>query len=112
MLGVLLGAVFAFLFGATVLILIFGAWRIEDECNEREQEIRKIRAQAARIPRFIVVSQPTGPRRGQLDEALLRQVQQYLEAEQQLADEFVLQPSMESLYRDSGRRPTSHSERQ
>ena len=33
---------------------------------------------------------------------------QYLEAEQLLADEFVLQPSIESLYRESGRRLTIH----
>ena len=108
MLGVLIGGLFTFLFGGMVLILVFGARRIEEEFNEREQEIQKIRADAARIPRFIVVSQPAAPRSGPLDEGLLGQVQQYLEAEQRLANEFVLQPSMESLYRDSGRRPMSH----
>ena len=108
MLGVLIGGLFTFLFGGMVLILVFGARRIQDEFNEREQEMQKIRAAAARLPRFIVVSQPPGPRSGPLDEGLLWQVQQYLEAEQRLADEFVLQPSMESLYRDSGRRPMSH----
>ena len=70
--------------------------------------MKKVRTDAARIPRFFVVSQPTSPRRGPLDEALIRQLQQYLEAEQLLADEFVLQPSIESLYRESGRRPMSH----
>ena len=108
MLGVLIGGLFTFLFGAMMLILVFGARRIEDEFNERAQEIQKIRADAARIPRFIVVSQPTSPRIGPLDEAILGQVQQYLDAEQLLADEFVLQPSMERLYRDSGRRPMIH----
>jgi hypothetical protein len=108
MLGVLIGGLFTFLFGAIVLILVFGTRRIDDELNERQREIQKIRADAARIPRFIVVSPPTGARCGPLDEALFWQVQQYLEAEQLLADQFVLQPSMESLYRDSGRRPTSH----
>jgi hypothetical protein len=108
MLGVLIGGLFTFLFGAIVLILVFGARRIEDEFNERAQEIQKIRADAARIPRFIVVSPPTGPRSGPLDERLFWQVQQYLEAEQLLADEFVLRPSMETLYRESGRRPVSH----
>ena len=108
MLGVLIGGLFTFLFGAMMLILVFGARRIDEEFNEKAQEIQKIRADAARVPRFIVVSRPTSPRSGPLDEALLWQVQQYLEAEQLLADQFVLQPSMESLYRDSGRRPTSH----
>jgi hypothetical protein len=108
MLGVLIGGLFAFLFGAMLLILVFGAQRIEGEFNEREQEIQKIRAAAARIPRFIVVSPPASARSGPLDEALLWQVQQYLETEQLLADEFVLRPSIESLYRDSGRRPVSH----
>lgn len=108
MLGVLIGGLFTFLFGAMMLILVFGARRIDEEFNEKAQEIQKIRADAARVPRFIVVSRPPSPRSGPLDEALLWQVQQYLEAEQLLADQFVLQPSMESLYRDSGRRPTSH----
>ena len=108
MLGVLIGGLFTFLFGAMVLILVFGARRIEDEFNERAQEIQEIRAAAARIPRFIVVSPPTGARSGPLDEALFWQVQRYLEAEQLLADEFVLRPSMESLYRESGRKPVSH----
>jgi hypothetical protein len=108
MLGVLIGGLFTFLFGAMVLILVFGARRIDDEFNERAQEIQKIRADAARIPRFIMLRQPTSPRSGPLDEALLWQVQQYVEAEQLLVDQFVSQPSMESLYRDSGRRPTSH----
>ena len=108
MLGALIGGLFTFLFGGMLLMLFFGARRIEEEFSERQREIQKVRADAARIPRFIVVSQPTSPRSGPLDEAILRQVQQYLDAEQLLADEFVLQPSMESLYRDSGRRPMSH----
>ena len=108
MLGVLIGGLFTFLFGGMMLMLFFGARRIEDEFNESQREITKVRADAARIPRFIVVSQPTSPRSGPLDDSILWQVQQYLDAEQLLADEFVLQPSMESLYRDSGRRPMSH----
>ncbi len=108
MLGVLVGGLFAFLFGAMVLALFFGARSVEDQFNERAQEIEKIRAEAARIPRFIVVSQPPAPHAGPLDEKLFWQVQQYLDAEQQLADQFVLQPSVESLYRESGSRPTRH----
>jgi hypothetical protein len=108
MMGVLIGGLFTFVFGAMLLILVLGARRVEDEFNERAQEIQKIRAHASGIPRFIVVSPPTGTRSAPLDEALLWQVRQYLEAEQLLADEFVLRPSLESLYRDSARRPVSH----
>jgi hypothetical protein len=107
MLGVLIGGLFTFLFGAIVLILVFRA-RTEDEFNRRLRETQKIPADAARVPRFIGVSQPTGAPSGPLDEALLWQVRQYLEAEQLIADEFVLRPSMESLYRESGRRPVGH----
>ena len=108
MLGVLIGGLFIFAFGGMLLILVLGARRIEDEIKARTLEARESRANAARIPRFFVVTQPTRPRGGQPDEALLWQLQQYLEAEQTLADEFVLQPSIESLYRESARKLTVH----
>jgi hypothetical protein len=108
MLGVLIGGLFIFAFGGLLLILVLGARRIEDEMRVRALAERKARAEVARIPGFFVVSQPARPRAGQLDEALLWQLQQYLEAEQTLADEFVLQPSIESLYRESGRKLTTH----
>jgi hypothetical protein len=108
MLGVLIGGLFTFLFGGMMLILLLGARRIEDEMKERAREVSEIRADAARIPRFFLVAQPAGREVGRLDEALVGRLQQYLEAEQLLADEFVLQPSLESLYRESGRRLTVH----
>ncbi len=108
MLAILIGVLSAFAFGGMLLILILGARRIEDELVERAREAQEIRAAAARIPRFFVVTQPASHRIGQVDEALLCQLQQYLEAEQTLADEFVLQPSIESLYRGAGRRLTAH----
>ncbi len=108
MLGVLIGALFMFAFGGMLLILFLGARRIEDEFKDRAREVHKIRADAARIPRFFALTQPAGPAVGRVDEALLWQLQQYLDAEQLLADEFVLQPSIESLYRESGRRLTAH----
>lgn len=108
MLGVLIGCLCAFGFGGMLLILFFGARQIEDDLTQRAQEAQKIRADAARIPRFFVISQPASPRAGRPDEAFLSQLQDYLDAEQTLADEFVLQPSIESLYRESGRRITTH----
>lgn len=108
MLGILIGGLFTFLFGGLVLILFFGAQRIEEELAQRAREAETIRVDAARIPRFFVVTQPALPAVGRVDEALLGQLQQYLTAEQTLADEFVLQPSMESLYRNSGTTITAH----
>jgi len=108
MLGILIGGLFTFLFGGLLLILFFGAQRIEEELAQRAREAQKIHADAAGIPRFFVVTQPAVPAVGRVDEALLLQLQQYLTAEQTLADEFVLQPSMESLYRESGRKITAH----
>jgi hypothetical protein len=108
MLGILIGGLFTFTFGGMLLILFLGARRIEDELKVRAREVQEIRAEAARIPRFFVVTQPAGREVGRSDDALLGQLQQYLEAEQILANEFVLQPSIESLYRESGRRLTVH----
>ena len=108
MLGALIVGLFTFAFGGMLLILILGARRIEDELRERAREAREVRTETARIPRFFVVTRPAGPAVGRVDEALLGQLQQYLDAEQVLADEFVLQPSVESLYRESGRRLTVH----
>lgn len=108
MLGVLIGGLFAFVFGAMLLMLLVGARKIEDEIEERAREQREVRARAARTPRFFVVTQPASPVAERLDEAVLWKLQQYLDAEQTLADEFVLQPSIESLYRESDRRLTVH----
>jgi|MudIll2142460700_1097286.scaffolds.fasta_scaffold116610_2 hypothetical protein len=108
MLAILIGGLFALLFAGMMLAIFFGAQRAEEEFKERAREAQEIREQAARIPRFLVVNRPTSPRPAPPDDALLWQVQQYLEAEQTLADEFVLQPSIESLYRESGRRITTH----
>lgn len=105
----ILVVLFTFAFGGMVLIVFFGARRVEEELNERARERQEIRAQVARIPRFFVVTtQSAAPRVGPLDDAFLGQLQQYLDAEQTLADEFVLHPSVESLYRESGRKITTH----
>jgi hypothetical protein len=108
MLGVLLGGLFMFTLGGTVLILLLGVRRIENGRRERVREAQEIRAEAARIPRFFAVTPPAGPQNEQVDEALLWQLQEYLDVEQVLADEFVRQPTIESLYRESGRRLAGH----
>ncbi len=107
MLGIVI-VLSTFAFGGMLLIVFLGARRIEDEFAEKTRVEEAIRAKAAWIPRFFVVTPPTAPRVGPLDDAFLGQLQQYLDAEQTLADEFVLQPSVENLYRDSGRKLTAH----
>lgn len=108
MLALLIGVLFAFMFGGMMLILYFGAQGVEGELQKREQAAREFRERATHVPRFLVVGQGKGGRTPQIDDALLWQVQQYLETEQTLADEFVLRPSIESLYRESGRRLVGH----
>lgn len=108
MLGILIGGLFTFAFGGMLLIVVLGARRVEDELKERAKEVHDICADAARIPRFFLANQPADHAVARPDEALIGQLQQYLEAEQHFADEFVLQPSIESLYRESGRRLTVH----
>lgn len=108
MIGVLIGGLFTFLFGGVLLIVLFGAQEIEADLKAKEREARKVRAAGAHVPRFFVISQPAGSQAGKIDEAFASQVQHYLETEQVLADEFVSQPSMENLYRESGSRLTWH----
>jgi len=113
MLGILIGGLFTFAFGGLLLIVVLGARRVEDELKERAKEVHDICADAARIPRFFLANQPAGHEVagheiGRSDDVFIGQLQQYLEVEQHLADEFVLQPSIESLYRESGRRLTVH----
>jgi hypothetical protein len=107
MLSILIGGLFTFALGGMLLIVVLGARRVEDELKARAREENRIGA-AARLPGFFFANQPAGHELARLDEALIGRLQQYLEAEQLLADEFVLQPSIESLYRDSGRRLTIH----
>jgi hypothetical protein len=108
MLGVLLGGLFMFTLGGVLLILLLGARRIGNGRKERAREAQEIRAEAARIPRFFALTPSANPQIEQVDETLLWQLQEYLDVEQVLADEFVQQPTIESLYRESGRRLTGH----
>ncbi len=108
MMGFLIGGLFLFLFGGLLLMLIFGAQEIEAKVKQSEQEAARLRAEAARIPRFFVVNQAPARVNGVVDEAFASHVREYLETEQMLAEAFVSQPSIESLYRESGTRLISH----
>ncbi len=93
---------FTFGFGGMLLIIFLGARRIEGEFEEKARAAERLRAQAASVPRFFVIAQPA-PRTNSLDEALVGELQRYVSTEQMLADEFVSEPSVERLYRGSGR---------
>jgi len=108
MIGILLGGLVTFLFGGMLLILILGARGIEAEREAARREARKARVDAARIPRFFAVSQPVQPQAIGNHDAFAAQLEQYLKAEQMLADQFVSQPSMENLYREADSRLISH----
>jgi len=108
MMAVLICGLGTFLFGGMLLILIFGAQGIEAEREATRREARKARPQLARIPRSFVVSQPARPQGEKSHDAFAAQLEQYLEAEQMLADQFVSEPSLESLYREAETRLTCH----
>jgi hypothetical protein len=109
MLGVLLGFLFAFLFGAMLLMLALGARNIEQEWEKREQEVHRQVAEERGAVRFFAPAWPSIPQtERQPDEALLLRVAKYLETEQSLAEAFVSQPSIENLYRDSSRKLLGH----
>jgi len=108
MIGVLIGGLVTFLLGGMLLILIFGAQGIEADREAARREDRKARIDAARLPRFFVVSQAVKPEAKDSHEAFAAQLEHYLEAEQVLADQFVSQPSLESLYCKSDTRLTWH----
>ena len=94
MLGILTGGLLTFAFGGALLILFLGARRIEDGLNERDREASELPG----APRFLRAALG----RGASEEALLSELRVYLEEEQIAADEFVWEPSMERLYRQSG----------
>lgn len=102
MLGVLM-VLFTFLFGGLLLIVALGASRVHDEIERRANQEPDARTRAAAIPGFFVPAQPRETCAVQLDEAFVGQLQRYLDAEQVLAAEFVSQPSLESLYRETGK---------
>jgi len=102
MLGMIVGILFLFGFGGLLLIVVLGARRVDEE---RRARATREACMVVREPRFVVVaaSRPE-PRHGSaVDDSFFSQLQQYVEAEQLLADQFVLQPSIEALYRSSGR---------
>lgn len=103
MLAILIGALCVFGFGGLLLILFFGARGIEERLAEEQRQAREVRG-VVRVPQFLVMTRPEPPRLADVDEPMLWQLRQYLEAEQMLAEEFVSQPSLENLYRESGRR--------
>lgn len=108
MIAVLLVGLLVFVMGGMLLMLFLGAQGIEERLMEDDRREKQLLRQIAPVPQFLVVTQPSAPRLDGLDEAFLLQLCAYLEAEETLASEFVMQPSLENLYRESGRRLTEH----
>jgi len=95
-----------FLFGAGMLILLLGYRGIEEQ-RARDEQRQAEQLQAARdrvpAPRFFVVQPATElPSTGPLlNDALLASLESYVRSEQALAAQFVDEPSIDSLYRQS-----------
>lgn len=94
-----------FLFGAGMLVLLLGYRGIEEQ-RARDEQRQAEQLQAARdkaAPRFFVVQPATElPSTGPvLNDALLASLESYVRSEQALAAQFVDEPSIDSLYRQS-----------
>jgi hypothetical protein len=100
MIGMLSVGLLMFVFAGALLILVFGARQIEDGLREREEEAREVAGDMPLTRRFLS-ARSAAPGSATSEEAWLSELPAYLEAEQMAADEFVLQPSLELLYRES-----------
>jgi hypothetical protein len=101
MIGMLAVGLWIFVFAGALLILLLGARRIEDGLREREEEAREVAGDVPLTRRFLSFARSAAPGSAASEEAWLSELPAYLEAEQMAADEFVLQPSLELLYRES-----------
>lgn len=108
MLELLLVGLFVFVMGGMVLIAFLGAQGLEDRLMQEEGGQPQPSRAIAPAPQFLVVGQQATARFDGLDETFLPQLREYLEAEETLVSEFVMQPSLETLYRQSERRFTQH----
>ncbi len=100
-----------FAWGGMLLILCLGAQAIDAEHAKRRRESDEIGALAAGIPRFFFKIGPAPtPGATPLDDAFVSEVRKYVAAEQILAAQFVSEPSVASLYRQSDTRITPRSE--
>lgn len=101
-----------FLFGAMMLGLFLG-FRSTEESRAREQQEREaqevLAAHAmAAMPRFFATldaKQPGSSPRVVFDDALLADVESYVRAEQTLVKQFVNDPSVDALYRQTSSSP-------
>lgn len=99
---IFLGVFFTFLFAGTVLILTFGYQAVEEERAKTGKASTEAPAPRVRSSRFFGPVRPAEP--ATPDEAMLMRVQRYLDAEQAIAEQFVSEPSVESLYRGAEER--------
>lgn len=93
------------LFGALFLMLLLGYRSVEQERSKEEETSRESRDNFIPVPRFFARLSPERPAdvAEGVNESVLRGVQRYLEMEQASAEEFVSRPSVDRLYRKTGR---------
>ncbi len=100
-----------FAWGGMLLILCLGAQAIDAERGNQRRESDEINGLVTRIPRFFFkVGQPPTPGATPLDDAFVSEVRKYVAAEQIRAAQFVSEPSVANLYRQSDTRITARSE--
>lgn len=106
--AIMVGVLFTVLFGGLLLAVVLGYRNVEENRALRQEEEELWRfgldgTPTARLrARLVSPETASGPATDQ--DAMVRRVQNYIESEQSLADQFVSQPSVESLYRDSGKK--------
>lgn len=106
--AIVVGALFTVLFGGLLLAVYLGFRSVEEQRTVRKEEEQAWRfgltgSGATRLGERLVTAASESAVKPD-EEAMVRRVQNYIESEQTLADQFVSHPSVESLYRESGRK--------
>lgn len=95
--------------GGMLLILILGAQSIEiQDFEQRTRQRAHSSAPGGCTPQWVKVGQPPAASASRFDDAFVLEVRKYVATEQTLADEFISQPSVASLYRDADTRITGN----
>ncbi|MBI4584128.1 MAG: hypothetical protein HY717_08905 [Planctomycetes bacterium] len=91
-----------FTVGATLFIMLVANEGIKAAQDKEAEERKYADRELARMPRFFSRLPPVdrAQQRIRVDDQTLARFEQYLKAEQELAEEFVSEPSLASLYRD------------
>lgn len=96
-----------FVFGGIMLALVMGYLSIEEERSREEQtraaQLRPAATAIAAVPRFFPEVDAAVPALAQrIDPTLLAELENYVRAEQAVVYQFVNEPSIDALYRQTG----------